>query len=189
MRPSGKWSHCMTKEPQHPRVFHQGLRSPSCALGFYPPGAHKGSNSRWSAIIILCHCKINHVRSCLSRAAWMGASPWTRALAGSRTAWEFQGSSSWKKMFFLSVCGMFVLLLENLLWSGWEKTNGHFVVVVWYLFKGIQVGPRQFSRREQSVRSEAPCGRRWGLNDISLDFPIEFLISLIQNNFTPLSHK
>lgn len=34
--------------------------------------------------------------------------------------------------------GMFVLLLEILEWFGWEKTDGC-LIVVWDLFKGIQV--------------------------------------------------
>lgn len=73
-------------------------------------------------------CQINRGRSCLD-----GSQPWTHALA-------LPG-------------GMFVLLLENLEWFGWEKTEGRLIVVVWFLFKGIQVlvGPRQFSRRQQSV--------------------------------------
>lgn len=110
-------------------------------------------------------CQINRGRSCLD-----GSQPWTHALA-------LPG-------------GMFVLLLENLEWFGWEKTEGRLIVVVWDLFKGIQVlvGPRQFSWRQQSVRDEAPHHRRHGLKDISLDFPSEFLITLIQN-FTQLSHK
>lgn len=87
--------------------------------------------------------------------------------------------------------GMFVLLLQNLEWSGWEKADGHLIVVVWYLFKGIQVQvtPRQFSRGKQSVRSEALCLRRRGFKDIHLGFPFEFVITLIQNNFTRLCHK
>lgn len=65
---------------------------------------------------------MNHVKNCLSRAAGIGASSWTQVLAGSSTAWELQGSSSW---------GMFVLLLENLEWSGWEESDAHLIEVVW----------------------------------------------------------